>query len=179
MKRKLLPAIIVAAAVFCAMAVFGCLIFFNDNIHPLPENIQADRIVIEKSKRRLTLYKQGEILRAYPVSLGRGGMAPKQREGDKLTPEGTYKISGRNSNSAYYLSLRINYPDKDDIKRARAAGVSAGRDIMIHGITNGLGWVGTLHRRMDWTQGCIAVTNAEIAEIWRVVPDGTVVEIKG
>jgi murein L,D-transpeptidase YafK len=145
----------------------------------LPPNVTADKIVIDKAAHLLTLYANGEALRSYPVSFGRGGLAPKQREGDKLTPEGQYKILNRKADSAYHRALRISYPDEADKKRAAAAGVSAGSDIMIHGLRNGLGWLGTLHRRMDWTLGCIAVTNPEIEEIWALIPDGTPVVIQG
>lgn len=139
---------------------------------------QADRVVIEKSAHRLTVYQNGDVLAAYPISLGRGGLAAKAQEGDKLTPEGTYKISGRNPQSAYHLSLRISYPDAADQKRAAAAGVSPGGDIMIHGIRNGLGWLGVLQRYADWTQGCIALTNTEMNQLWHIIPDGAVVDIK-
>lgn len=140
--------------------------------------VQADRVVIEKSAHRLTLYRGDDVLAVYPVSLGRGGLAPKRREGDKRTPEGRYKISGRNAQSAYHLSLRISYPDSADQARAAAAGVPPGGDIMIHGIQNGLGWLGVLQRRADWTQGCIALTNTEMNQLWRIVPDGAIVDIK-
>lgn len=146
---------------------------------PLVAGLQADYIVIDKAAHRLTLYAKGEELRSYPVSFGRGGLGPKQREGDKLTPEGTYEIVNRKEDSAYHRALRISYPDAADRKRAAAAGVSAGSDIMIHGLRNGFGWLGVLHRRLDWTLGCIAVTNPEIEEIWQLVPDGTPVEIRG
>lgn len=144
---------------------------------PLPQGAQADRVVIDKSRHVLTLYDGAAVLRSYPVSFGRGGLAPKMREGDKLTPEGHYKIINRKPDSAYHLALRISYPDAADQKRAAAAGVSAGSDIMIHGLRNGFGWIGVLHRRLDWTLGCIAVTNPEIEQIWQLVPDGTPVEI--
>lgn len=171
--------------------VFGLLIFAGaavilllsvstqPHLTPLPPSVTADKIVIDKAPHRLTLYANGEALRSYPVSFGRGGLAPKQREGDKLTPEGQYTILNRKAESAYHRALRISYPDAADKKRAAAAGVSAGSDIMIHGLRNGFGWLGTLHRRMDWTLGCIAVTNPEIEEIWSLVPDGTPVVIQG
>lgn len=159
--------------------VFGPVTVLTRPVLPdLPQGAQAERVVIEKSARLLTLYSGDKLLASYPVSLGRGGIAPKTREGDKLTPEGVYKISGRNPQSAYHLSLRISYPDAEDKKRAEAAGVPPGSDIMIHGIRNGLGWLGILQRRMDWTQGCIALTNQEMTQLWRIIPDGAIVEIK-
>jgi len=146
---------------------------------PLAAGVQADRIVIDKSTRRMILYAKEVVLRSYPVSFGRGGLAAKQRESDRLTPEGTYRILNRKKDSAYHRALRISYPDAADQKRAAATGVSAGSDIMIHGLRNGFGWLGVLHRRLDWTLGCIAVTNPEIEDIWNLVPDGTPVEIRG
>ena len=94
------------------------------------------------------------------------------------TPEGIYKIDGRNPQSNFHLALHISYPSDEDDKRAAARGVSAGLDIMIHGIQNGRGWIGAFHRWNDWTAGCIAVTDEEIEELWRVTPDGTTIEIR-
>lgn len=118
------------------------------------------------------------MIRAYKVALGRGGLAPKEREGDALTPEGHYIIDSRNEHSAFYRALHISYPNEDDRKRAARLGVSPGGAIMIHGIKNGFGWIGEQHRRFDWTAGCIAVTDREIDEIWNLVPVGTPVEIR-
>ena len=126
----------------------------------------------------MTLFAGNRPLRVYKVALGRGGLEPKMREGDNRVPEGRYRIDGRNANSAFYLSLHISYPDATDTARARSRGKEPGGDIMIHGIRNGLGWLGSLHRRADWTAGCIAVTDSEIKEIWSAVPDGTPVEIR-
>ena len=148
------------------------------NEEPLPDGAMADRILIEKAARTLTLFKDGAILKAYHVALGREPVGAKQREGDGRTPEGSYVISGRKEDSAFHRSLRISYPSEADLARAQAAGASPGGDIMIHGLKNGLGWLGRLHTSSDWTEGCIAVTNEEIEEIWRAVPDGTPVEIR-
>lgn len=94
------------------------------------------------------------------------------------TPEGLYAIDSRNPHSDYHLALHISYPKPDDVARAAARGVSAGSDIMIHGLPNGQGWIGNLHQRKDWTLGCIAVTDEEIEELWRITPDGTPIEIR-
>ena len=138
----------------------------------------VDRILIEKSKRRLTLISQGEALKTYKIALGGNPIGPKERQGDNKTPEGTYVIEGINRDSRFHLSLRISYPNEQDKKRAKELGVSPGGDIMIHGIKNGLSWVGDAHAEIDWTKGCIAVTDEEIEEIARVASNGTVVEIK-
>lgn len=138
----------------------------------------ADLLVVDKSLHRLSLFEHGRLLRVYQVALGGGGLGPKIRAGDRRTPEGRYVIDGRNPHSTYHLSLHISYPDAQDIAAAAARGVAPGGDIMIHGLRNGLGWIGGAHRRYDWTAGCIGVTDAEIEEIWRLVPNGTPVVIR-
>lgn len=143
-----------------------------------PSKGPADRILIEKNARRLTLFAKGKTLKSYPVALGGNPNGPKQRQGDNKTPEGLYRIESRNRNSNFHLSLRISYPNEQDKKRAKELGVSPGGDIMIHGIKNGLAWVGNMHAEVDWTKGCIAVTDQEIEEIERLVPNGTTVEIR-
>ena len=138
----------------------------------------VDRILIEKSARRLMLISQGEVLKTYKIALGGNPIGPKERQGDNKTPEGTYVIDGRNRDSRFYLSLHISYPNERDKNRAKELGVSPGGDIMIHGIKNGSSWVGDAHAKVDWTNGCIAVTNEEIEEIARLTPNGTMVEIR-
>ena len=138
----------------------------------------ADRILIEKKKRQLTLIAKGRAIKTYRIALGGDPDGPKERQGDNKTPEGTYLIDGRNRGSRYHLSLHISYPNEKDRKRAKAMGVAPGGDIMIHGIKNGFSWVGDLHTGLDWTRGCIAVTDEEIEEIEKLVPDGTIVEIR-
>jgi tetratricopeptide (TPR) repeat protein len=138
----------------------------------------ADKILIEKKERRLTLISKGEALKTYKIALGGNPNGPKEMQGDNKTPEGTYIIDSRNKDSRYHLSLHISYPNEKDKERARELGVSPGGDIMIHGIKNGYAWVGDLHKEVDWTKGCIAVTDEEIEEIDRLAPNGTVVEIR-
>lgn len=145
---------------------------------PLPPGVQADRILVRKALREMVLFRGGQPLKTYEIALGRGEPGPKRREGDNRTPEGTYRIDGRNPRSAYHLALHVSYPAPADVVAAKSRGEPPGGDIMVHGIRNGLGWLGTLHRRVDWTAGCVAVTDAEIEEIWRAVPDGTPIEIR-
>ena len=140
--------------------------------------VLADKIIIEKKAHRLTIYSGGKEIKSYTVAIGRGGMGKKLREGDKLTPEGLYRIDKRNPESSYHLSLHVSYPNADDIAAAARAGVNPGSDIMIHGARNGFGWFGRLHTLFDWTLGCVAVTDREIEELWELVPDGTGVEIR-
>lgn len=138
----------------------------------------ADKVLIEKEKRRLTLFSKGKALKAYRIALGGNPNGQKEREGDNKTPEGTYVIDSRNRDSRYHLSLHISYPNEMDRTRARELCVSPGGDIMIHGIGKEFPMVGGLHARFDWTRGCIAVTDEEIEEIERLVPNGTLVEIR-
>ena len=141
-------------------------------------NGPADNVLIEKKERRLTLIAKGQVLKTYKIALGGNPNGPKERQGDNKTPEGTYIIDSRNRDSRYHLSLHISYPNEKDKKRAKELGVSPGGDIMIHGIKNGFSWVGDLHTEFDWTRGCIAVTDEEIAEIDKLVPNGTIVDIR-
>jgi murein L,D-transpeptidase YafK len=146
--------------------------------NPLPTGTTIDRIVVEKSVRKLSILANGKMLKSYHVALGRNPVGAKQQEGDNKTPEGIYKIDGRNPQSSFHLALHVSYPSDEDKKRAAERGVSAGFDIMIHGIPNGHGWIGAFHRWKDWTAGCIALTDEEIEELWRVTPDATTVEIR-
>lgn len=145
---------------------------------PLPPGARADRVRVDKSDRTLVLLRDGRPLRTYHVSLGGEPAGHKRAEGDERTPEGTYLLDYRNPRSSFYRSLHVSYPDSADAARARAAGQDPGGMIMVHGIPNGLGWIGRLHRVADWTDGCIAVANWEIDEIWRAVPDGTPIDIR-
>jgi tetratricopeptide (TPR) repeat protein len=145
----------------------------EEQIETLEQNIfalrtgPADKVLIEKKERQLTLLSKDEVIKTYKIALGGNPVGPKERQGDNKTPEGTYIIDSRNRNSDYHLSLR-----------AKELGVSPGGDIMIHGIKNGLAWVGALHAGIDWTNGCIAVTDEEMEEIYKLVPNGTIVEIR-
>lgn len=139
---------------------------------------QADQIIVLKSARILRLYHQGRVIMEYRVALGGEPVGPKEKHGDHKTPEGAYIISAKNAHSQFHLALHISYPNTQDRERARRLGVSPGGDIMIHGLPPAAAALGALHRQMDWTDGCIAVTNQEIEEIWRLVPVGTKVEIR-
>jgi murein L,D-transpeptidase YafK len=141
------------------------------------DDLAADRIVVMKSKRKMLLLREGKVIRRYSIGLGQSPVGPKQRQGDSKTPEGLYTISGRNPASDYHLALRISYPNEADIERAGQAGDDPGGDIMIHGLPNDEPKPAKPARMSDWTVGCIAVTDEEIEEIWRLVPDGTPIEI--
>ena len=136
----------------------------------------ADRILIVKSTRTMTLFHGERALKTYKVALGSMPVGPKQIQGDHKTPEGSYTIVSRNEHSQFHLALRISYPNAADRARARRLGASPGGDIMIHGLPNG--FADAQYRRTDWTDGCVSVTNSEIEEIWRLAPVGTRVEIR-
>ena len=139
---------------------------------------KADSILILKKDHVMELLAGGKVIRTYKVALGRGGLGPKEREGDARTPEGRYVIDAKYDHSKYHKALHVSYPSAEDRKRAARLGVSPGGAIMIHGLPNGKAWVGARHRLFDWTLGCIAVTDEEIDEVWTLVPVGTPVEIR-
>jgi murein L,D-transpeptidase YafK len=166
---------LMASVAVCALVFYFCA---HHNWHPLPVGTIIDRIVVEKSAKRLSIFGGGNQIKSYRIALGRNPVGAKQEEGDMKTPEGIYKIDSRNAQSSFHLALHISYPSDEDNKRAAARGISAGFDIMIHGIQNGRGWIGAFHRWKDWTAGCIALTDEEIEELWGVTPDGTPIEIR-
>jgi murein L,D-transpeptidase YafK len=143
---------------------------------PPPLTGQVDRIVVEKAARRMQLFQDGRVVRTYTVALGFAPTGDKLRQGDGRTPEGEFTINRRNDQSAFHLSIGIDYPQQEDLVRARAGGYSPGGDIFIHGQPNAIG--DGFRLRGDWTNGCIAVTNREMREIWAVTPIGTKVEIR-
>ena len=139
---------------------------------------KADKVIVYKSKRKLELLKNGEVIRTYKIALGDNPIGHKQQEGDERTPEGNYTLDWRNSKSSCYKSLHISYPDANDKARAKKLGVSPGGNIMIHGLHPSMKWLGKFHYYKDWTNGCIAVNNSEIDEIWKMVENGTPIEIR-
>ena len=141
---------------------------------PLPP---ADRVIVVKSKRQLTLMRRGKVMKNFKISLGREPLGAKRFAGDGRTPEGTYRLTAWNPNSRFYRSIRISYPMPEDKAAARAFGRSPGGDIMIHGLSAGMRSAGAGHYRFDWTEGCLAVTDAEMDVIWDSVQPGTPIEI--
>jgi murein L,D-transpeptidase YafK len=139
---------------------------------------RADLIRIDKAARRMDVLRGDRVLKTYRISLGGNPAGDKVMEGDRRTPEGLYRLDFRNAASRFHLALRISYPDATDRADAERLGAKPGGDIMIHGIRNGLGFAGGLHHLFDWTDGCIAVTNDEIEEIWQIADVGTAVDIR-
>jgi murein L,D-transpeptidase YafK len=138
----------------------------------------VDRILVLKSSRTMTLFRQGKLLRTYKVAIGGQPVGAKERIGDHKTPEGQYVVTAKLANSQFHRALRISYPNAEDLQRARKLGVNPGGLVEIHGLGRRFGWLGALHRQTDWTDGCVAVTNEEIDEIWKLVAVGTPVEIR-
>jgi murein L,D-transpeptidase YafK len=144
------------------------------------EILGVDRVVVYKAKRELQLCEGDSVLKRYKIALGKNMTDHKKREGDSRTPEGTYVLDWRNSNSKYYLSIHISYPNDEDEKRAKALGVPPGGDIFIHGYPEGISgamWSRYWFLGPDWTDGCIAVSNEAMDEIWASVRNDTPIEI--
>jgi len=139
---------------------------------------KVDLVRVDKSQRQLQLVGGGKVLRSYAIALGGHQVGHKHREGDERTPEGLYVLDWRNANSTAYKSIHISYPNADDVAAADARGVGPGGFIMIHGQPNGFGWLGWLLQLVDWTDGCIAVTDSDMDEIWTMVANGTPIEIR-
>jgi murein L,D-transpeptidase YafK len=163
------------------LAFFGLACFVGgaaaEERAAVPAPDRADYVLVDKSDRKLYLYKAGRVLREFDIALGQMPNGPKQREGDFRTPEGKYFLDARNVNSDFFLSIHISYPNDTDRARARAAGVDPGGQIMIHGLPNEPKF--DLRRyESDWTDGCIAVSNSDMVDIWLMTRDSTPIEIR-
>jgi len=152
-----------------------CFLLASTGIHA---QTKVDCIIIQKKARTMELMRAGQVLKTYKIALGGEPVGAKTMQGDHRTPEGDYVINSRNTHSQFHRSLHISYPNAADRERARKLGVAPGGDVYIHGLPNGYGFIGAAHRARDWTDGCIAVTDQEIEEIWKLVDDGTPVEIR-
>lgn len=162
------------AGIWCSLVLTGALMA-GDVAASVPE--VADRIVVHKSERKLLLLRGDRVLRSIDVSLGLSPRGAKRQEGDFRTPEGSYRLSGRNPNSDYYLALKVSYPSPADQERAAAEGVSPGGLIMIHGQPNRPTKPLEYYQKNDWTNGCIAVSNSDMVDIWLMTPDDTPIQI--
>jgi murein L,D-transpeptidase YafK len=138
----------------------------------------ADEVVVVKSESRLYLKKDGTVLKSYRAVFGANPKGHKQQEGDERTPEGKYILDYKKEDSSFYKSIHISYPNETDINRAASLNVKPGGQIMIHGQKNGLGWLSWITQRFNWTDGCVAVSNKAMDEIWDAVDIGTPIEIK-
>jgi murein L,D-transpeptidase YafK len=146
---------------------------------PEPPALSADRVVVKKAERKLQLLKAGQVVREYRVNLGDNPYGHKERQGDERTPEGDYILDWRNPRSLYHKSIHVSYPNAEDAASARVRGLDPGGMIMIHGRPNYIDSPRILaeYDNRDWTNGCIAVKNAEMDEIWKAVRDGTPIRI--
>ena len=164
------------------VAVTGLGISFcNAPSHSQPNVLlpdPADAILVDKSDRKLYLLKAGRVLREFDIALGLVPNGPKQREGDFRTPEGKYVLDARNADSDYFLSIHVSYPDESDRARALAQGVDPGGQIMIHGLPNEPKHDVSRYRETDWTDGCIAVSNSDMVDIWLMTRESTPIEIR-
>jgi murein L,D-transpeptidase YafK len=146
---------------------------------PVPQPlVAADYVLVRKSERRLYLMREGRVLRSYPVRLGLNPEGHKTEEGDFRTPEGVYTLAARNPRSEFFLSLKVSYPSADDREAARRRGVPPGGNIMIHGTPNVPRKALSYYRDIDWTNGCIAVSNDDMLEIWLLTRNSIPVEIR-
>jgi murein L,D-transpeptidase YafK len=143
----------------------------------VPPQLLADRVVVRKSERRMYLMHGEMVLRFYRVALGLNPVGPKEQEGDSRTPEGHYLLTRRNPRSEYFLSIQVSYPNDRDMLRARHHRLTPGGSIMIHGLPNELRREPTYYEKRDWTDGCIAVSDSDMLEIWLMTPPGTPIDI--
>lgn len=159
------------------LLLIGLMAFYFWPEKSLDKSKKIDKIQILKDKRLLIVFSGGQKIKTYNISLGKEPVGRKEIEGDAKTPEGIYFVNEKNPKSGYHLNLGISYPNEIDKANAMKLNKSPGGLIKIHGITNGFGFIGKFHRLFDWTQGCIAVTNSEIEELYENVPIGTEIEI--
>lgn len=145
---------------------------------PSPELPYVDRIVVKKSQRRLYLMDGDKIVRSYRIALGLDPVGPKERDGDFRTPEGRYRLARRNPRSNYFLSIQISYPSDSDLQRARVHHWQPGGSIMIHGLPNRLKNSPWYYQHNDWTDGCIAVSDSDMVEIWLLTREDMPIDIE-
>lgn len=138
----------------------------------------VDKIIVQKAGRTLKLYCGDKIVKTYRIALGKNPVGHKEKQGDYKTPEGVYKISGKNPGSQFHKSLRVSYPNQQDLICAKKSCVNPGSDIMVHGLDKKSAWIGKAHRARDWTHGCIAVSNEEMDEIYDLVKVGAIIDIR-
>jgi murein L,D-transpeptidase YafK len=137
----------------------------------------VERVVVHKAERKMYLMHGPTIVRSYRIALGLNPVGTKERAGDFRTPEGTYRLVRRNPRSDYFLSMQVSYPNETDLKHARRNHWDTGGAIMIHGLPNQLKHDPSYYESRDWTDGCIAVSNSDMLEIWLLTPDNTLIEI--
>ncbi|WP_413520692.1 L,D-transpeptidase family protein [Psychrobacter glacincola] len=177
--RGLLAAFVLAAVAIMSSSASAMASTNNslDNTGAIPKNTVIDKVFVDKSARILQLLSDNKVIKTYHVALGGNPIGHKQKQGDQRTPSGAYILDYKNEKSKYYRSIHVSYPNAADKARAKKLGVNPGGDIMIHGQKNGFGQLASITQRLDWTEGCIAVTNDEMDEIMAAVKVGTAIEI--
>ena len=155
-----------------------CVVLFLAGSLHAGEFPVADKVVVEKADRKLHLVKDGEPFRSFPIALGIRPVGDKEHEGDFKTPEGSYLLDRRNPHSEFFLSIHISYPDGNDVEESRERGLDPGGAIMIHGQPNEPTRSEAYYRTQDWTNGCIAVSNSDMIDIWLMTADNTPIEIR-
>lgn len=178
MTSRTMGGVLISMLVFLAVVVVVWAGWKDSPDSKLPLGATIDSLVVHKSARKMMAYSRGEHVKTYQIALGQQPFGHKEFEGDMKTPEGLYYINDRNPNSAYHKNLGISFPNADDVKHAQSKGKSPGGDIKIHGLKNGMGHIGKLHRNQDWTHGCIAVTNEEMDELFDAVQIGSSIMVK-
>jgi murein L,D-transpeptidase YafK len=169
-KRMAIRKVICSVAVAAALSACASRTLTRDEV-------KVDLVKVVKSERRLYLMSDESVLRQFRISLGAAPTGHKEQEGDERTPEGPYMLDYKKTDSNFYKAIHVSYPNKKDVENAKRKGVSPGGDIMVHGQKNGLGWLSFLSQRIDWTNGCIGLSNKDMDEVWRLVNSGTPIEI--
>lgn len=157
------------------LLLVACLLMIGGLANATP--LSADLVVVKKSDRKIMLFSDGRLIKQYPISLGDNPVGHKVKKGDERTPEGRYLLTHRNSQSQFYKSIHVNYPNNQDRRRAYSMGVSPGGDIKIHGLPNKKTFPSDIYMDFNWTDGCIAVTDQHMDEIWSMIRENTPIEI--
>lgn len=163
-------------AIFCLVGIVSAAMIGMDPAAAADFPV-ADKVLVEKGKRQLHLLKNGVPFRTFKIALGLAPEGDKEQEGDQKTPEGLYMLDARNPDSDYFLSIHISYPNRSDRAAARSLGQDPGGAIMIHGQPNLPNFSQAYYAREDWTNGCIAVSNSDMIDIWLMTPDSVPIEI--
>lgn len=163
--------------ILLTLTIIGLIYYFFPET-TLPPDTKIDKLIVSKSKRTMEAYSNGQLIKTYKISLGQNPVGDKEYQGDKRTPEGEYKINDKNPNSGFHKNLGVSYPNAVDKKEAERKGLDPGGEIKIHGLRNGVGFIGKFHRFFNWTAGCMAVTDNEVDELYDAVDLGTPIIIK-
>jgi murein L,D-transpeptidase YafK len=157
----------------CLLIMLGATGYYFFPEKKLPVDKKISKLVVFKKERVMKVYSSEEVIKVYHISIGKNSVGDKISQGDKRTPEGSYIINDKNAGSGYHKNLGISYPNQADRSAAKSMNVDPGGDIKIHGLQNGLGFIGKFHRVMNWTAGCIALTDDEVDELYNQVEIGT------